>query len=82
MYAEYFSIVIKNNGVPHLGSDQWCKLLNIGAVEYHMKKLEKIKNVNNKVFLEYHKQKDILDRLTGKKTPKEVLEELVRLSNG
>ncbi len=81
MYTEYFSVVIKNKGVPHLGSDQWCKLLNIGSIEYHMKKLEKIKNLNNKVFLEYHKHKDLLKELTGEKTPQEVLEELIKSSN-
>lgn len=79
MYAKYFSILIKTQGVPHLDGDQWRRLQNIGAVEYHIQRINDM-GVKHSLFKEVMKEQSKLDSLTKKLPPEELIREMIELS--
>lgn len=84
MYANYFSSVVKSQGIPHLNPTQFIRYQNIVAIEFHLKKLRillKEYKDNREVFMQIFKIEMQLTELTGNLKPEDLLKEMIRLSN-
>ncbi len=86
-YARYFKGVLNNKGLPNLNAEQWARLMNIGAIEYGITRLEKVKEtVKNssepyKYDLMILKEKEIISGLTQDLSPGELMREMIEDSN-
>ncbi len=79
-YTEYFSNIVKRNGVPNLSKDQFRRFMNIVSIESKILELESL-NFNSPVIykiIELKKTK--LSNLTKRLVPIELLNEMIKLS--
>ena len=78
-FTRYFSGVIKNQGIPHIDVNEYCRLFNIITLEAKLEELYKLQDKgrshNTKYMLDIriHDLKTKLDRLTMENTPQNVL---------
>jgi len=81
MYRAYFTMVIKTQGAPHLNGDQLRRLLNIGGIEYLISGMREFGFEERVLYYKIEKEQSKLDKLTKKLPPKELLKEMIELSN-
>jgi hypothetical protein len=82
-FTRYYSRLIKAQGVPHLNTDQHCRLMNIIALEGRLTVLESLKkDLNNttdhhKFDMKIHQVNLQIKLLTEDQFPKDVLQNMV-----
>jgi hypothetical protein len=82
-YTKYYSVVLKNQGVPNLNVEQYAKLMNIVSLEGRLQELLDIKEtISNRK--EYHKYDVRINRITSKikeltldVLPKELMQNMI-----
>jgi hypothetical protein len=78
-FTRYFSGIIKNQGIPHIGVNEYRRLFNIITLEAKLEELYKLKDnerSNDRKYtldIRIHTLKELLDRLTMENTPQNVL---------
>ncbi|MBJ2174188.1 hypothetical protein JBL43_08060 [Aureibaculum sp. A20] len=79
-FTKYFSLIVKQNGVPHLNNDQFRRFMNIVSVEAKIEELQSLNFNSPVIFKNIEMKKNKLSRLTKDQTPKELLKQMVALS--
>ncbi|MEL4454811.1 hypothetical protein [Lutimonas vermicola] len=83
-YANYFSVVTKDNGQPNLSADQFRRMMNIVFIEGVIQGIKRIKEKETGQYFKYDvlifKHDSVLTELTGNLKPNELLKEMYRLS--
>lgn len=85
-FTNYFSVIIKNNGVPQINVNEYRRLFNIISLENRLDELYKLKDQERSHDRRYSleirifKLKDQLDRLTMENTPQNVLKYMINES--
>ncbi len=79
MYSQYFSSVVKSQGVPHLSADQFIRYQNIIALEYFILKIRSM-GISHSLFRVLNKSEQQLLRLTKELSPEDLLQEMIELS--
>ena len=85
-YCKYFKGVLHNDGLPQLNPKEWARMMNIGALEYGITRLQKVKEMNQnspepyKYDLMIQKEKELLSGLTQDLAP-DLIREMIELSN-
>jgi len=86
-YSKYFKGVLHNDGLPQLNAKEWARMMNIGALEYGITNLQKVRELSqntpepHKFDLMIHKEKEILLGLTQDLPPSGLIREMIELSN-
>lgn len=82
-FTRYYSRLIKAQGVPHLDTDQHCRLMNIISLEGRLLALESLKNDlknttdHHKFDMRIYKINLKIKALTENQFPKDVLQNMV-----
>jgi hypothetical protein len=84
-YTNYFSSLVKEQGPPHLNSDQFKRMMNIVFLEGMIAGMEKIKVKEKSQTFKYDmlifKQNQVLTQLTGNLHPSGLIREMYQMSN-
>ena len=81
MYAEYFSRIVKTQGVPNLNTDEFIRYQNIVAIEYYLKQLKNGNDSNKEIdYTKMFQVEDQLRQFTGNKPSAQLSEEMLKLS--
>ena len=85
-FTRYFAGVIKNQGIPHIGINEYQRLFNIITLEakleelYRLKDKERNHNMKYTLDIRIHDLKTKLDRLTMENSPQNVLKYMLSKS--
>ncbi|MFY7710113.1 hypothetical protein ACOSQB_05770 [Tenacibaculum sp. MEBiC07804] len=79
MYSQYFSSIVKSQGVPHLSTDQFIRYQNIIALEYFIQKIRSM-GISHSLFRVLNNSEKNLKRLTKGLSPEDLLQEMIELS--
>jgi hypothetical protein len=82
-YSKYFKGVLHNDGLPNLNPIGWSRLMNIGALEYGISKLQKVRKMTENTTEPYKydlmiiKEQELLSGLTQDLPPKDLMREMI-----
>ncbi|QCX40128.1 hypothetical protein FF125_17365 [Aureibaculum algae] len=79
-YTAYFSITVKNIGVPNLNTNQFRRFMNIINIEGRILELESLNFNSPVIFKNVQLKKTTLEKLTNGKIPQDLLKEMIMLT--
>ncbi len=79
-YTHFFSLMIKTQGIPQLGVDQFQRLMNIVYLEGRISSYSLIETDHKRLFLRKFRMEKQLTDLTGNQHPNNLIQEMITLS--
>jgi len=85
-YSKFFKAIINSGGIINFNPEQITRIMNIVAIENQIKGVSDIREKythikqDNRYQIESYRLNQILNRLTSELTPKELIEDMFRLS--